>query len=225
MLHRTVGRREGDRQPAIVGDRQRSRVAGLQPRAPTRARFFAGLQWNLAPERNHLRLVLADQAKRLLIDQPGHDPPVVGTRIEENFDLDRPRKTLDPPQQLVVGPQRLTLLGFRRDRHQIRETRHAVRSPERRFEHGRLAHVPARRHERLDWSNPETATATPVDERREDRRTVEPWPAEPVDRPAPRDERRRPAVANQRVVADGVVQGSIQIAHASEMCPTPASVR
>ncbi len=134
----------------------------LQPRAAPRTRPAAGRQWNLALKRKHRRPMLADDPEGLPIDQAGHDPPVVGARIEEDVDLDGPCETVHPPQQLVAGPQLARLLGFRRDRHQIGETRGAVRGPERRFEYGRLARVPARRRERPDRGDCKAAAAAAI---------------------------------------------------------------
>src|SRR5262249_55597252 len=49
--------------------------------------------------------------------------------------------------------------------------------------------------------------------RRKDRRTIEPRPAEPVDRPVLGSERRRAAIANQRVIANRTIYRFVSIAH------------
>jgi len=71
-----------------MGHRERSRFAGPQPYAAPRAWSLAWRQRNLAPERNHLSAVLANEAERLLVEQPGHHSPVVWAWIEEDLDVD-----------------------------------------------------------------------------------------------------------------------------------------
>ena len=73
---------------------------------------------------------------------------------------------------------------------------------EPRLEHVRPVDVAALDPRRLRRGDAPGAADSRVEEAAEQRRAVEPRPAQPVERAVPRDQRRRPAVADDGVVLD-----------------------
>jgi hypothetical protein len=84
----------------------------------------------------------------------------------------------------------------------------AAAGSERGFQDVRLAHVAAARFVVAGRSDREAAAAPSIQDGDEHGGTVEAWEAEPLERSSARDERRRPAVADDGVIADRRIDGA-----------------
>ncbi|GEJ56124.1 hypothetical protein AMYX_08650 [Anaeromyxobacter diazotrophicus] len=95
------------------------------------------------------------------------------------------------------------------ERHEVDERQRAGRGLEARLEDVGAGEVPARGGPPARRRDGEVPARGGVEQAVEDGRAVEARPAQPVDAPLPRDQRRRPAVPEDGVIADGGLAGAV----------------
>uniref|UniRef100_A0A942T1T1 Uncharacterized protein n=1 Tax=Neobacillus citreus TaxID=2833578 RepID=A0A942T1T1_9BACI len=146
---------------------------------------------------------------------PGECPGVVEPDAERLLDVDGADETAHAPHDRG---------GVRPDRHELGDLDDAgARGPHGR-QHQRVPVVVADgRRVRVGGTQGPVAVGLVAEQRREDRRAVEPRQAGPVDRAVPSDQDRRVGVADERVVLDAVRRGLPAGAH--EPIEPPSRVR
>src|SRR3954471_1238000 len=128
-------------------------------------------------------------------------PAVARTWRVDDLDLDLAGKSLEFPQDLVLRGQRGALVLLACHGHEVAQSNRATRGVEDGLEHVRIRQIASLAAERAYGAHPESSPALGIEERREDRRAVEPWPAQPVECAVSGNERRAAAVADEGVVA------------------------
>src|SRR5690606_13244409 len=110
------------------------------------------------------------------------------------------------------------------DGEEVEQTRLAARGAEARLEHVRVGQVAAPGDEGRARRDREGAAALAIEERAEDRRRIEARQTEPVDGAGVRDQRRGPAIAEDRVSIDGghAFDGEVSNGHAARAAPRSA---
>ena len=142
---------------------------------------------------------LADEPAEPALPGDGTVRAVVRPRVADDLDLDGAADALE------AAAHRLA----RADVQPVGQADDAGRRGERRLHDVGLRQVAALDGDVADGPDAPGAAALRVQQRAEDRRAVEARPAEPVDRPVGRDERRRAAVREEGVVADRGVAGGV----------------
>jgi len=199
--------RDHRRHVPVVPQDHEPPVAGAETLTPAKDGAAAGPQGHLAPEGDGLRAPGAEDGRRACSLDSRGTLPVSRPGIEQDLHLDLALDHLDPPDDLVRGPE----CGFgrlERRGHRIREARPAGRRGEGRLQDVRAGEVAAG--DRADLARgPQGKSPAPrlVEDRCEDRGTVEAGQAEPVDGAIAGHQGGRAAVANHGVVADGAVGG------------------
>jgi hypothetical protein len=186
------GVREVRRARAVQGERDAVDVAGADDAALVQALQAVG---------DHRVAVrqLADEPAQPPLPVDGAVLTVVGARVAGDLDLDVPGHALQAPAERLA----------RAHVQPVGEADGALARDEGRLHDVGLRHVAALDGEVADGADPPGAAALGVEDRAEDRWAVEAGPAEPVDRPVGGDERRRPAVGEEAVVADRGVAGGV----------------
>ena len=165
-------------------------------------------QLEVHPLRPRDRLAVAG-AGVLPVDR---QPAVVEGRLALELDLGRPLDALDHPQQHVIGvvvgrraAMAVRALGVvmpRSDAQRVADDHPAHAGLPARLDHHRARDVaPAGRDVDVGRADPEAAGVA-VEHRREHARGVHPRQAHPLDVAVRRDQRRRLAVGQERVIAD-----------------------
>src|SRR4051812_12181042 len=108
-------------------------------------------------------------------------PPVVRASRVDDLNLNLASESLEFPQDLVLRSQRRTLVLLTPHGHQVAQSHRAARRVEDRLEHVRIRQVASLAAEGACGAHPESTTALSIQECREDRWAVEPWPAQPVE--------------------------------------------
>ena|SRR5688572_7128490 len=133
----------------------------------------------------------------------GNGLAVLEAWLEDHSYLYLPIEAFDFSQELVLWPQFARFCGFRGDRQQIGEADDTGAGLECRLENVRIGNISPGYGGRLRGLDEESSATFDIQQRREHRGAVEPRQAQPIDRSITRDERRRSAVADNRVIIDG----------------------
>jgi hypothetical protein len=206
------------------GDDGRLSLAEDQGDVPSLARSQRGASAGSAPVGGDSEGQVAAQDENgvamLIVD--AQDAPVVEARgrtgiirpgVAHELNLHLTHQTLDGAQELILRPQLVPPVRLGAHGHQISEPHRTGGRPKRRFEDVGVGDVPPLGGERANRPHREAAALCPVQEGAEERRAVEPRPAEPVERAVAADQRRRATVTDDRVIADGWVSEAV-VGHA-----------
>lgn len=108
-------------------------------------------------------------------------------------------------QDLVVGESGCRFVSVCAERHAIGQYAVAMSGDESRFEDVRAFEIASRGGENVCRMKSPVTSDVQVEERREERRTIEPWPAEPIDGSVASDESGRTTVADDSVIVDWAI--------------------
>ena len=150
---------------------------------------------------------------------PRDRAPVVRARVEGDLQLHFAALAVEAAHQLLLGMKTQP----RAHRHEVGQDQLAASGHEPGLEQVGPVEVSAPRLEGARRREREAAAAFVVEDGGEERRAVESRPAEPVDRSVSGDQRRGPAVADDRIVADGGAHALARSLLGSSRCSTTFS--
>jgi hypothetical protein len=184
-----------------VGQRHVPALAGPDPGVAAHAGPTAHHgERDLAPENESLPAVSVAVSGPSTVVEPRRDRTVLGERVTEDLDVDLTLNAFDGAQHFVLGCETRPLVGLGRDGHQIEQPDRALFGSEDRLQDVRVVDVPPHACEGFLRTHGEGASSPPVQQRGEQRRTVETWQAQPVQRAVTRDQRGRATVSDDRLV-------------------------
>ncbi len=172
----------------------------LGPPDPPAVRI--GRQGDFALQDEHLRPGLESEAELPAVLEVG--PPLAEERagVAADLDLHLARQALHSAKDLVLDPDLAPPHVHVGHRHAVGQPEDPLGGAEGGLQEVGPADIAPGDREAPARADEETATSLPVEEGGEDRRAVEAGETEPVERAGLGDQGRRPAVADQGVVAD-----------------------
>ena len=187
-----LGRRPPDREPELVAFDHRERGAH---RAAVDLRRYRGTNDDLVRAAERAATIVS------LTEQRAHQS-VLGARCELHHDVDRARDADERSQQLArrFEAEVVTALSLR-EGERVEQPDRAGLGRERRVDDERAREIATFGCERARGSDRPVA-GVGVEDAGEDGWAVEPWQAQPVDRPVIADERRGGAIGEQAVRGD-----------------------
>src|SRR5690606_24531938 len=123
-----------------------------------------------------------------------------GARRERDLEYELSVEALDDAQELVLRNGSSPFLRLAERRHRVDDAHRTARADERRREDVGIGEIGASGAKRTTRCDAPRATPVRVQDGRENRRTVEPWPTQPLDRAVLGDESGGAPVTDDAVV-------------------------